>query len=267
MRLCLLILSLIGACVVLAFSASTLVVQDLAWRKEIISSFYVTLCIIGSIAALLPAACTKAIGPKDSAWIPHVTLTHHPECEGFSGHELHLRGRSLCAGCTGLLTGALISVSLIAAYFAGVDPTQGASILTELGVAAALLGLFVPLSNSRSSLLRFAIGASFIVGMTSILIGLDSQLRSIDVDSFIILMALFWVFTRISLSQFVHKRICANCLLRCVQRKREEAVAASASESHTTSRGCEHQRAGSGTLGEYSLKSITTLFSFIVSSL
>jgi len=229
--LCLLTLSFVGACVVSAFPASILVAQDLPWRKEIISSFYVTLCIMGSIAALLPAACTKACGPKDSAWVPHVTLKHHPKCQGFSGHELRLGGRSFCAGCTGLLTGALISISLTAAYSAGVDPAQEAWILTELGVAAALLGLSMPLSNSRSSLLRLVIGASFVIGMTFILIGLDSQLRSVEVDSFIILMALFWVFTRISLSKFVHNRICANCLPRCVQRKREGAVVAPASES------------------------------------
>lgn len=223
LRLCLLILSLAGACVVLAFPTSTLVAQDLTWNRGIIFSFYVTLCVMGSIAALLPSACTKACGHKDSAWMPHATLTHHPKCEGFSGHELHLGGRSFCAGCTGMLTGALISIPLIAAYSAGMSPAQRMWILTELGVAATLLGLFMPLSNSRNSLLRFTMGASFILGMTFILLGLDSQLRSIEVDSFIILMTLFWVFTRISLSQFVHKRICESCPRRCVQQERERA--------------------------------------------
>lgn len=229
--LCLLTLSSTGTCIVWAFSACSPVVQDIAWRKEVIFSFYVTICIIGSIAALIPTACTKASGPKDSTWMPHVTLTHHPECEGFSGHELRLGGIGFCAGCTGLLTGALISISLTAAYSAGADPAQRAWILTELGVAATLLGLLMPLSNSRSRLLRLVISASFVVGMTFILIGLDSQLRSIEVDSFIVLMALFWTFTRISLSQFVHKRICTRCVLRCVQRETEAAVVASASRS------------------------------------
>jgi len=221
LRLSLLILSLAGACIVLAFPTSTLIAQDLTWNREIIFSFYVTLCIMGSIAALFPSACRKARDPEDSVRMPHVTLTHHPKCERFSGHELHLGERSFCAGCTGLLTGALISIPLIAAYSTGVTPAQRAWIPTELGVAATLLGLFMPLSNSRNSLLRFAMGASFIVGMTFILIGLDSQLRSIDVDLFILLMTLFWVLTRISLSQFVHKRICESCLRRCVQQKRD----------------------------------------------
>ncbi|MEM3068365.1 MAG: hypothetical protein QXH58_00440 [Nitrososphaerales archaeon] len=138
---------------------------------------------------------------------------HHPSCENFSSHEFRIKDKSFCTGCTGLLIGALISLFGAIIYFSSnLSIPTFFIIIGFLGVA---LGLILPLLNLKQTVLRLLINAFFIFGVFLMLIGVDSLVQSIFVDLFLISLSIFWLFTRISFSQWNHQRICHECGNKC----------------------------------------------------
>ena len=86
------------------------------------------------------------------------------------------------------------------------DPTVYFGIL---GISFGLLQF--PLFKNRESPLRFLLNSFFVLGAFLILVEIDTLVQSVVTDLFLILLIVFWIFTRISLSQWDHKRICYAC--------------------------------------------------------
>lgn len=230
-------LSLIGlifASVIIFYTPAT---QDFPWRRPIIGLTYALVCILGSIAVFFPKKCSQLICSKDSA---HSTISpdpsqrykkrttsifgfklthgHHPDCEGFSDHEFQIGNKTFCAGCTGLLIGALVSLVMASAYFSNQVHLNKVEIpLIGFGFTAILVGLLTSICITLRSPTKLATNAFLIIGMTSILVGADALLHNIQIDLYIIALSILWLMTRISLSQLNHERICINCTERCVQ--------------------------------------------------
>ena len=230
-------ISLIGLIVASMLIFFTSAAQDLPWRRPIISSTYALICILGAVTVFFPKKCSRIINPenwhtaseilqKDSQLDPKKTtiifgfkLTHghHPNCEGFYDHEFQVGNKTFCAGCTGLLIGALVSLVTVSAYFSSqVQIDKIAIPLIGFGSITVLIGLLTPVFIAVRSALRLAVNALFILGMSSILVGADTLLHNIQIDVYLISLDVLWLTTRISVSQLSHEKICANCAQKCI---------------------------------------------------
>jgi hypothetical protein len=87
-------------------------------------------------------------------------------------------------------------------------PEQNSSIMVLLGILGVGVGLF---QFKFRNLLRLSLNTFFVLGTLLILIGIDEFVQSLMIDLFVVSLILFWLFTRISLSQWDHKRICSDC--------------------------------------------------------
>jgi len=230
-------ISMIGLIVALMLIFFTSAAQEFPWRRPIISSIYALICILGAVAVFFPKKCSRIIYPKNWRTIPNIiysasqldekkttslfglrlTHGHHPNCEGFSDHEFQIGNKTFCAGCTGLLVGALISLVVVPAYFSSqVQLGKIAIPLIGFGFIIVLIDLLTPIFIAMRSALRLAVNVLFILGMSSILVGADTLLHNIQIDVYLISLDVLWLTTRISVSQLSHEKICANCAQKCI---------------------------------------------------
>jgi len=227
------LIGLILASILLFYTPTS---QDFPWRRPIISSTYALICILGAIAVFFPKRCSRAIFLKKWETTPtpyktpqldemrtttffgfKLTHGHHPNCEGFSGHEFQIGKKTYCAGCIGLLIGASISLVTVSAYFISqVQLDKVAIHLFGFGFITVLAGLLTPIFIAGRSTIRLATNTFLILGMSSILVGADTLLHNIQIDLYLIALDILWLTTRISLSQLNHERICAHCTQECV---------------------------------------------------
>jgi len=206
--------------------------EDFVWRKPLVGSAFGAVCVLGILAVFFPNRCSgffdvgkqekshnRFFGFKRSQSISHITtLTlrgHHPLCGCFSAHVFHLGDRMLCATCSGLFIGALIVLAGVVVYFFGNwQMGQNAFLTVLVGVVGVVLGLLQsPLSILQNSVIRLFSSAFFAVGTFLILVGIEELAHSTSVDLFLVVLSVFWLATRISLSQWDHEQICSQCTL------------------------------------------------------
>ncbi len=233
--LSLIVLSFFGISffVIVAFSPPAYYEYSL-FRKPIVGLIFGLICISGSIAVLSSKECSRILHfrkEKDvsdkrykyqkNLIVPNTSLIlglkivhgHHPDCEKFSAHEFRIRNKTFCTGCTGLLFGALISLLGTLIYFSRnflVPPFP-----IGVGLLGVALGLLLPLLNLQQNILRVFLNAFFVFGIFLALIGIDSIMQNLFIDILLISLSIFWLFTRISLSQWNHQRICHGCEYKC----------------------------------------------------
>jgi len=220
--------SLFGLSIIMA---STLyppsVPENFIWRKPLVGSIFGLICILGILAVLFPQACSKTIGLKGGGErAPHVlnrpinsgekklTLRgHHPECGHFSAHVFQMGDKSLCAGCTGFLLGGLTAfVGTVLYFFGNLHVGQNGLLLSWVGSAGVVLGLLqFSLFNIPWSSVRLFVNAFFAFGTFLVLIGIDEIAQNVFMDLFLVILSVFWLFTRILLSRWDHERICRIC--------------------------------------------------------
>jgi len=235
--LSLVIISLMGLILASILLFHTPISQDFSWRRPIVSSIYALICILGAVAVFFPKKCSRIIRSKRWETTPttpyktpqidgmrttsffgfKLTHGHHPNCEGFSDHEFQIGKKTYCAGCAGLLIGALTSLVTVSAYFISqVQLDKVAIHLVGFGFITVLAGLLTPIFSPGRSAIRLTTNTFLILGMSSILVGADTLLHNIQIDLYLIALDILWLTTRISLSQLNHERICADCTQKCV---------------------------------------------------
>jgi len=135
---------------------------------------------------------------------------HHPDCEKFSAHVLRIGDRRFCAACTGLLLGGLISLVGAFLYFF-IDWSVGESSLqiVFVGLVGVSFGLFQ--FKVKRSVVRLVLNSFFVLGALLLLVGINELAQSVFTDLFLVILVVFWLFTRISLSQWNNWRICYTC--------------------------------------------------------
>ena len=122
-------------------------------------------------------------------------------------------GRTLCAACTGLLLGALIALIGTAFLFFGGWPIGEVGLPAVLiGVIGTVLGFF---QLKFRGFIRLVLNVFFVLGAFLILVGIDELTGSLFVDLFLVAFIVFWILTRIQLSQWDHWRICHDCKSPC----------------------------------------------------
>jgi peptidoglycan/LPS O-acetylase OafA/YrhL len=194
------------------------VTNDSPWRKPVIGSIFSTLCLLGVLAVFSPNKCGAILDIKkksDSSVSVVSNKTenfrrgHHPTCGKYSAHVFQIGDRTFCAACIGLLFGGLLSLAGATTYFFGDWRIADYSILIVLlGVVGVIFGLF---QFKVKGLIRLFANIVFVLGALLILIGVDMSVRSVFFDLFLVCLIVFWLFTRISLSQWDHVKICSEC--------------------------------------------------------
>lgn len=201
------------------------VADDPELRKPLLGSLFVLACLLGMGATAFPKSCFRIFSEgknrkatdnkyKKSAGITPNFRGHHPNCGNFSHHVFRIGKRPICAGCLGLFIGGLVNlIGAFAYFFAGLRLESSAVPISWIGAAGVSLGLLLPLFSIRWTLGRSAVNAFFAVGVFLVLVGVDSITRDINMGLLLILLTVFWIFTRISISQWSHQRICRRCQL------------------------------------------------------
>lgn len=220
-------ISILGLFIVLTLALNPpAIYEDLLFRKPLIGSIFSLICVSGAIAALFPKQCSRPLHfqktEKESSTrqVCATSEGHHPECREFSAHVIHIRGRTLCAACTGLLLGALFAlVGTALCFFTGWNLEELSVPSVLIGVAAIALGFF---QLKFRGFIRLALNTLFVIGAFLILAGADELVQSFLVDLFLVVSIILWLLTRILLSQWDHWRICNRCKSQCVISEPEE---------------------------------------------
>jgi hypothetical protein len=189
-----------------------------SYRRGLTTLVYDLVCVAGILAVLFPIACSRAVGARfSSAEPPHVpgrratrflglmvVHGHHPPGSRLTNRELLVRGRSFCATCYGLLTGAIVSTTIMTAFAVTGRPswigTYSAYLLYYVGVAALITGLLQPLMIGVGAEARFVLAFVFVAGTSLMLLATELLTANLVADLFVVSLAVFWLLSRISLS-------------------------------------------------------------------
>jgi hypothetical protein len=192
------------------------------YRRILMTLVYDAVCIAGMLAVLFPVTCSRALAGSTGTHLASIEsaqalgiratrllgLTiihgHHLSESELKKHELLVKGRSFCATCYGSLTGAVISLIIITAFTVSGWPgwiriysVYGAY---YVGVAAVITGLLQPLITDVDAKTRFASAFVFVVGTSLILLATELLAANLLADLFVVLLVVFWLLSRISLS-------------------------------------------------------------------
>jgi len=204
--------------------------ENFLLRKPLMGSIFGLICIFGMLAIVFPGSCSRMIGFKgEKQQAPHVFYTagnskgkkltlrgHHSDCKNFSTHVIRIGGKTFCAGCTGLLLGGLAAcVGALLYFFGDLHVGQNSLSLLWIGATGVALGLLqFSLFNIPWSSIRLFLNAFFAFGAFLILVGIDGITQNIFADLFLVVLIMFWLFTRIVLSRWDHERICKLCKVK-----------------------------------------------------
>ncbi|MEM2939742.1 MAG: hypothetical protein QXU95_05685, partial [Candidatus Bathyarchaeia archaeon] len=200
---------------------------NVSFRKPLIGSILALICFSGILAVFFPKKCSKTIhgSRKDKAPSGEVKdlspydasvnfRGHHPNCGNFAAHVICIRGRVLCAACTGLLIGALLALAYTILFF-----FIGYCFLIQFGlwaIFAGQVGVALGLFQFKfRGFIRSALNAFFVVACFLILAGVDFLTENVFFDLYVVGLIVFWLFTRILTSQWDHLQICKTCVFQC----------------------------------------------------
>ena len=219
------ILSIIGASFILLFALFTPSenVDIKTLDKIIIGLAFIICCIFGISLALKPNWISSYRGRKvikNTTMKEDLTIIrqgHHPTCGQFEKHTIKFNNKILCAGCTGLILGAIgasvimviyifsrFNVSIIILYF---------FIITGLVLIASNFMLtFFQLKNAGGQVIS---SMALIMGFLFIVLGIFELTSGIIYGLFGIIISFLWLDTRIQLSYWRHSELCNNCPEMC----------------------------------------------------
>ena len=200
--------------------------ENVALRKPLVGSLFASVCVLGIIAIFLPGQCSEVsharkkrkekdfdMEPSSSRSSPVGFEGHHADCGEFSSHTIRISGHVLCAACTGLLLGSLASIVGTALYFFG--GLQWGHVST-LFVLLGQVGIFLGLAQFKfAGYVRLVLNAFYVLSAFLTLSGIDQHSGNLFIDLYMIGIIVFWILTRILISQWDHSRICSRCQLPC----------------------------------------------------
>ena len=218
-----LLLSFAGLLLIIALTAfPPTVTGNVPWRKPVIGSIFSSICVLGILAVFSPNKFLRIfntgkkkenVGADSAKVVSHGTSIvlqgHHPTCGNYDAHIFRIKGKIFCAACVGLLLGGLLALAGAAVYFFGDwRVAEHSSLMVLLGIVGVSFGLF---QFKFKNFIRLSVNTIFVLGTLLILIGIDELVHSLIFDMFVVSLIIFWLFTRISLSQWDHERICSGC--------------------------------------------------------
>jgi hypothetical protein len=183
------------------------------------------LCILGIFAVLRPVTCNSIFRSQESGnggssevkASRIITIRgHHPDCESYSNHVFVRGDRVYCAGCMGLLTGAVLALFGTTAFFLeGLELPGGGLPTLFIGGSLVAICLVHFTRGSENRKIRFVINAAFPLGAFLVLASVEQRTQSLRSGLFVLLIILFWVMTRVLLARWDHFRTCGSCESEC----------------------------------------------------
>jgi hypothetical protein len=221
--------SLIGSLTVLIVAWNPpLVKEDFPWRKLAAGSIFSLILLLGGAATFVPQMCSVGFLNKAAEkprFAPeklrsHAISTefkgHHATCGKFSAHVIGSGEHILCAACTGLFVGSVISgMGTVAYFFGGFKFIDGSFFLVLIAQSMVFAGFA---QFKLKGVVRSFANAFFVVGAFLTLMEIDRVAASFEVDLYVSVLIIFWLFARIELSQWDHSRICRSCGFSCIKK-------------------------------------------------
>lgn len=179
------------------------------------------ICILGILAAIYPGMCrgfiksqykqNRNVKKSKSNNSPIRFEGHHPDCRQFENHTFKFDGKKYCPGCSGLFIGALIAVlGSLFYYFEGL-PTSYAQNFFWIGTGLVFAVLFLIVFINLEKRLKFISNLILVVGSFLILIGILKAKDNLLMELYFLVLIVFWIITRICISETYHENICVNC--------------------------------------------------------
>ena len=207
-------------------------------KKTIILFFFIFVCILGIFAALYPSKCKTLLKFQNDSKQKtsqgniqsnqktinqgHIEFAgHHPDCGKFSSHTLTINGKKYCPGCFGLSVGASIAIVGIVIYYFVRYPSMGypliyGELLFWIGVCTVFLALLLIVFFKVGKKLKFISNMGLVTGSFLVLLGLDSVKGNFIIELYFLILVIFWILTRIAVSETSHELICQKCLKKSV---------------------------------------------------
>lgn len=181
-------------------------------QTRLTGAIFIAVCLFGLVAALSPSSL-RGLG-HGSGSVP-LMRGHHPDCGKFSNHVVWNRGRPYCAGCTGLALGAALSVLGSVLYFFFGVFLLDSEVAFWLGVSMVALGLVQHFIDLGSPHLHLALNVTLVCGSFMLAASLNAMGVSFYVEAYHLGLVIFWVASRVRLSQEEHVLVCRLCGLCC----------------------------------------------------
>ncbi len=183
---------------------------------SLVGALYIAICAFGISAVFYPTKCRsmfrKSQNPLSQANKPSIPIQirgHHPDCQNYSASRIMVRGRAICAACSGLLIGAVISlIGAVSHFFVGLNVARGSVWLLALGEIFMLLGLA---QIKFAGYAKVIVNLVFVVGSLVTLVETDVVGESILIDLYALGLIAFMLWLRILLSEWNNRRICQTC--------------------------------------------------------
>jgi hypothetical protein len=137
---------------------------------------------------------------------------HHPNCGRFDAHVFQIGRSVFCAGCIGLILGAVLSILGTILYFF-LNLRFGQTYwLFWMGCGGVVCGLLqYHLFSWGKSSIHLSVNTYFVFGVFLMLAQADRIVQSTIVDLYIVALSMFWLYTRIMLSKLDHRTLCGTC--------------------------------------------------------
>lgn len=120
--------------------------------------------------------------------------------------------RVFCAGCVGLILGAVLSLLGTAAYFFLDSSFSRAYWPFWMGCVGVSCGLLqYHLFDWGKSSIHLSVNTYFVFGVFLMLAAADQLARSTVINLYIVALGVLWLYTRIMLSKLDHKTLCEAC--------------------------------------------------------
>ncbi|MDH5448105.1 MAG: hypothetical protein OEX01_03770 [Candidatus Bathyarchaeota archaeon] len=221
--------SFLGLILIAAFANLPPAIQgDVSWRKPLIGTVFSIVCVLGILAGVFPSKCSgmfhfrkakRGEFTRESTGLPKKTLTfrgHHPDCGNFGAHAFRIGDRVFCAGCAGLILGAALSLlGVVPYFFLNLSSWLNYFLVFWIGFVGVSCGLLqYHLFNWGKSSVHFSVNTFFVFSVFLLLVGVDGITQNVIADFYLIALGIFWLYTRILLSQLDHKIICTACHMK-----------------------------------------------------
>ena len=171
---------------------------------------FLLICLVGAVAGLHPNFLSFSKAERRDG---ENVSGHHPNCSYYRGHSVKVLDFIRCAGCTGLVFGAILSLLGLGV---GVSPLWfGAEFSFWCGVLFVSLGLAQHFIDLGSGWIHLLLNTIFVIGAWIIFESIQVLNLTTSVQAYFLTSTIFWIWARIRSSQWNHVYICRECPTPC----------------------------------------------------
>ncbi len=227
LRIYYLILSAIGASLIsliilLSLLSSPNIMTIHMPDKLAIGIIFILSCLFGICVAIKPnlIGISSKRGSHDGGHLQTIMMEyrgHHPDCEQFRSHTIKIENKILCAGCSGLVMGSVISIVLMSVYivFHKEIPQTILPVFVIFGMVLIALNYIEIVIPGRKAHFHLISNCFLVISFFFIIIGIFHLTGSIIYGIFVVIISFLWLDTRIQLSNWDHFEVCKNCSETC----------------------------------------------------